>query len=446
MGLKPCFTSSVTYGQAFGQSVPPSATHGLRLAAPSLHLLQRLKAKEPEAEVAKVEEPEPWTAEYITRLPDNSFAYIEKGDPVERHYPLKDKDGKCDELCVRDALSAASQEAKGEGPAAEIAKKAMPAIVASAKKLKVAKFMENMDEVLAYHSVTKVGYEFGNELAAAEGASLTKEQIVEFLDLNKSDGDYVPVYDFQFSLLSFAEAHENYKKEKAFRQVFDVVDIFRNVVAATMINGDSTLDERMSKIEDSADEFLTVLRGAGEELDAARAEKVAKAAEAEPAKTEPAPAKPEKAEPVAPVAPAINANELKKQISESIATDLAKVVESAVQKAMEEPVEKLTKDMAEVAGRVSELEKEPVIPKNLQLRAHEKGGGASDVVVTDEETGETHTVEGLEKRLEEVTNALNAKKPVEDQRRNSLEIEGMKLARKIKIAKGEPTYEPNNSL
>ncbi|KKL85128.1 hypothetical protein LCGC14_1957820, partial [marine sediment metagenome] len=120
--------------------------------------------------------------------------------------------------------------------AVAFAKKAMPTIVACAKKLKVAKFMENMDEFLTYHSVTKVGYEFGNELVATEGASLTKEQITEFLDLNKHEGVYVPVYGFDFSVLSFAEAHENYKRSQAFRQVFDVIDIFKNVVAATMLS------------------------------------------------------------------------------------------------------------------------------------------------------------------------------------------------------------------
>jgi|GEM_PF-1133868 len=86
-----------------------------------------------------------WTAAYMDRLPDSSFAYIAPGGKRDdtgrtkprskRHFPIRDKEGKLDADHVRDALSRAPQSPFG--------KRAMPKLQAAAKELKIGEYAED---------------------------------------------------------------------------------------------------------------------------------------------------------------------------------------------------------------------------------------------------------------------------------------------------------------
>lgn len=87
----------------------------------------------------------------INNLPDSAFAYIEPGGKKDeggkttprslRHYPIHDA------AHVRNALARASQAMNAGGKSAEIAKKAMGAIKAMAKKMKIGMAGEKKDSL-----------------------------------------------------------------------------------------------------------------------------------------------------------------------------------------------------------------------------------------------------------------------------------------------------------
>ena len=85
-----------------------------------------------------------WTTEFINRLPDSSFGYVEPGEKDDqgktkprskRHFPFKDGTGKIDLPHLRNALARAPQSPFGG--------KAMPKLKAAAKKMKIGEYAED---------------------------------------------------------------------------------------------------------------------------------------------------------------------------------------------------------------------------------------------------------------------------------------------------------------
>ena len=127
-------------------------------------------------------------------------------------------------------------------------------------------------------------------------------------------------------------------------------------------------------------------------------------------------------------------------IQEQISSFVNPAVEKAVRDVFEPAVEQLTKDLAEVSGRIDLLESQPVNPQRPSLVVWNKGDSTGDertqgLVVVDRETGEEQGVEDLEKRWSEIEAELK-QLPAGDQRREKLELEGFKIAPILRELRG----------
>ncbi len=127
-------------------------------------------------------------------------------------------------------------------------------------------------------------------------------------------------------------------------------------------------------------------------------------------------------------------------IQEQISSFVNPAVEKAVRDVFEPAVEQLTKDLAEVEGRIDLLESQPVTPQRPSLVVWHKGDSTGDdsaqeLVMVDPETGEEQSAGDLEKRWSEIEAELKAL-PAGDQRREKLELEGFKIAPKLRQLHG----------
>ena len=127
---------------------------------------------------------------------------------------------------------------------------------------------------------------------------------------------------------------------------------------------------------------------------------------------------------------------LKSQIFSLIEPAVAK----AVRNIFEPAVERLAKDLVEVSDRIAMLESQPITPQRPSLKVWTKGDSIGDdstqgLVVVDRETGKEETAEDLEKRYSEIESELK-KLPAGDPRRESLELEGFKIAPKLRQLHG----------
>ena len=127
-------------------------------------------------------------------------------------------------------------------------------------------------------------------------------------------------------------------------------------------------------------------------------------------------------------------------IKSQIFSSIEPAVEKAVRDIFEPAVEQLTKDLVEISDRIDLLESQPTIPQRPSLVVWNKGDSTGDertqgLVIVDRETGEEQGVEDLEKRWSEIEAELKTL-PAGDQRREELELEGFKIAPKLRELRG----------
>lgn len=132
-------------------------------------------------------------------------------------------------------------------------------------------------------------------------------------------------------------------------------------------------------------------------------------------------------------------DEIKTFIKSQIFSSIEPAVAKAVREVFEPAVERITKGLEEVLVRISLLESQPVTPQRPSLKLWHKGGQKEDsseqLVVIDRETGEEQSQEDLEKRWTEIEAELK-KLAAGDPRRESLELEGFKIAPKLRQLHG----------
>jgi hypothetical protein len=126
-------------------------------------------------------------------------------------------------------------------------------------------------------------------------------------------------------------------------------------------------------------------------------------------------------------------------IKEQIFSSIEPVVEKAVRDIFEPAFERIKEDLAEVSGRIEALESQPIIPRQLSLKVWHKGGQEEDdseeLVLVDREAGTEETAGDLKKRWREIEAELK-QLPAGDQRREELELEGFKIAPKLRELRG----------
>lgn len=390
--------------------------------------------KKAEAGEAEKEEATPAKKE----LPDSSFAHVDGG---VRHYPVKDAEGNCDAARVRSALAHASTQIKGEGEAAEIAKKAMPKIRATAKRLQAGQFKENPAEFLNFYDVFKVGFSYEDELEST--TPLAREDVLAFVakaaEAEKSEETVWmsthPIYSFDARPVTFGEAMARYEQLEVEEKFFDQLDILKRVLANTLLAWNLSVDERKEMVEKSFDEFSEAAFELVEELEP---EKVAKV-------------EPEKSEQTdSAVSPDVIGNitslieGLQKTISEQIAPE--KLREAVGQPEIVETMKAAQEQLEDTAKRLEKLEGQPVVPEALKLKVAHKNGTAEELSGDENNDkaikmdGKIYTLAELAKEFEETRK--QAAQQMGAQEREKLEVRLLKLERHMKVLRGEKVYSP----
>jgi hypothetical protein len=131
---------------------------------------------------------------------------------------------------------------------------------------------------------------------------------------------------------------------------------------------------------------------------------------------------------------------IKTFIQSQISSSIEPAVEKAVREIFGPATERLAKDLVEISDRIEALESQPVTPQGPGLVVWNKGDSTGDertqgLVIVDRETGKEETAEDLEKRWSEIEAELKAL-PAGDQRREELELEGFKIAPKLRELRG----------
>ncbi len=126
-------------------------------------------------------------------------------------------------------------------------------------------------------------------------------------------------------------------------------------------------------------------------------------------------------------------------IKSQIFSSIEPAVEKAVREIFEPAAERFAKDLVEISDRIGVLESQPTIPQRLSLKVWHKGGQEEDsseeLVLVDREAGTEETAGDLEKRWREIEAELKTL-PAGDQRREQLELEGFKIAPKLRELRG----------
>ena len=133
-------------------------------------------------------------------------------------------------------------------------------------------------------------------------------------------------------------------------------------------------------------------------------------------------------------------DEIKTFIKLRIFSSIEPAVAKAVREVFEPAAEQFIKDLEEVSVRISLLESQPVTPRQSSLKVWTKGDSTGDdstqgLVVVDRETGEEQSQEDLEKRWTEIEAELK-KLPAGDPGREKLELEGFRIAPKLRQLHG----------
>ncbi len=408
------------------------------------------KTESPETQKAEqteeVAEKAVWSAAFIDSLPDTSFGFIEPGGKKDdegrteprslRHYPIKNASGDCDAPGTRSALSRADQQIKSGGKPAEIARKAMPKIRASAKKLRIGVFKSSVDEFLIFNDITKLGTSYEDEIEANPGEVLSRESIDGFLTKYHDDVPYFSV--FESTPVSFGVAYQRYKQSQVIGELFDEIDLYKRVIINTLLDPSLSFSTKRGMVESSSDEFLDVLFDTAQEIEAARKS-----------------AQPEKGEEGEEMNEDLR-KELKetqegfaKQIKDLLNPESLTKTFEKVTAPLQEGIDNLKKTVAEgqktLEDRLEKVEAQPAAPAKVVLKVEgkelpEKSAGKPETVVK--------TEDGVEKTLPELEAAWTDKcqkidtAPLGSLEREKLEIEGFKIAHQIKVLKGQSVWTP----
>ena len=126
-------------------------------------------------------------------------------------------------------------------------------------------------------------------------------------------------------------------------------------------------------------------------------------------------------------------------IQSQIFSSVEPAVEKAVREIFEPAAERLAKDLVAVSDRIDLLESQPTIPQRPSLKVWHKGGqeedGSEELILVDRETGEEESLGALEKRWTEIKTKLK-NLPAGDPGREQLELEGFKIAPKLRELRG----------
>jgi hypothetical protein len=326
------------------------------------------------------------------------------------------------------ALARASQDRAG-------AVKALPALRANAKKLKIGEFRQDPDNFLRFHNVYAMNYGDGDEL---EGdAPLAVAEIVEFLGLHAEK----PLLKFTIQPKTFGEVLAFYRQDAAWREFWEVLDILPSVLANIVLDPDLDLGKKRSLIDQSFEEFTNAIF---EELAGLQPEASKSSSEAAPEEGE---SEVEKAELEAVQKNASDAKAATEELAKRVEGLTPEAIAKAVGEQMGEKFEgmkaEVEKKFGELGDRIGKIEAQPVVPSGTRLKVVEKG---QEIELPKGRTAGSGNPEGefdLAKataRYAEIEKQLKSTS-ADDPGREDLAVEGIKLARQIKIATGQPVWK-----
>jgi hypothetical protein len=334
-------------------------------------------------------------------LPDAAFAYAKDG---VREYQVRGADGNPTSALVRTALQAAEKSIKAGGDPAEVARKAMPKIKASAKKLKMLEFKAAADKFMACNQVFKVGYSYEDELES--DAPLDVETIKAYV---AEHGDAAIVI-FKSVPVTFAVAHARHLTWQDAMGVYDAVDILGRVLGNILLDTDLSPEDRTKLVQQSFAEFLSIIFSVADDARAAWDSIEAPTVMAAGA---------------TPTA----GDEMTKESEDAILAELKALrTEIGAVAKKQEDAEKFSQAMTK---RLETVEATPVIPAGVQLKVVEKDGSSGG-----RKADKPKTLPDLQKRYDEIKAELN-QLAAGDARVDKLRLEGTLIAHEIECLKGQ---------
>lgn len=219
----------------------------------SIELVKDVNGKPVQTEAIEDEAAEPVKKD----TPKSAFAYIDKEG--KGHYQVKE-DGQFDFNLTRFALTRAEAEIKSGGDKADLAKKALPKIRASAKKIQVEQFKDNPSKFLALHDVTAIKLDDGTS-AGGEGP-IDKDQLVSFAGFLKY-GSYA--MSFSCTPVDFDTAYQRYQADQAIDEVYDLVSVFSSCVLAAVFDPDMSQEDKNNLVAKSTQQFVVIFTEAASE-------------------------------------------------------------------------------------------------------------------------------------------------------------------------------------
>jgi hypothetical protein len=251
--------------------------------------------------------------------------------------------------------------------------------------------------------------------------------------------DDVPYFSvFESTPVSFGVAYQRYKQSQVIGELFDEIDLYRRVIVNTLLDPSLSFSTKREMVESSSDEFLDVLFETAEEIEAAR-----KSTQ---------PEKGEKGE----VMNEEMRKELKetqeglaKQISDLLNPETLTKAFEKVAAPLQEGIDNLKKTVAEgqktLEDRLEKVEAQPSAPDKVILKTQEKGAPEKTPekpeAVVKTEDGVEKTLPELEADWEATCQKIDAS-PLGSQERERLELEGFKIAHKMKLLKGQSVWTP----